>query len=189
MSFREKIKQIFRHRQISSPATFEPTPAPGQLPNHSSSTSFPTFAIKKTKTNATTKTARETQRREKKERKEQKKRDKAKNSKPKIELYKPHEIPPSKYRGARDEAHQQRLNAYTFDFGGSSARVAQVSSPELSPRATMFIPAQRGVDMVLDSVAGDVVAGEFIILFFIFYVMVVSRSRGLFTLLLHVLEF
>lgn len=192
MSFRQKLKQIFSSRQTSSPETLEPpTSAPVQPTNHSS-TSFPTFAIKKTKTNATTKTTKEAQKREKREKKEQKKRDKRKNSKPKIELYKPYEIPPSKYRGPRDEAHQQRLNAYTFNSAGSSTRVAQANSPELSPRATIFVPARSGsdvsekigplpmVDMVED------VASEFMFYFY-FYSVVVSRSRFVY-LLLHVFE-
>lgn len=142
----------------AQPAAHSNTPSPS-----------PTFAIRKTKTDRTTKAAKEAQKREKRERKEQKKREKRNSSKPKIELYKPHEIPPSKYRGPRDEAHQRRLNAYTFNLASSSARVAPVSSPELSPRATVMIPSRRGSDasgkigpVVLDVVEGGVGPGEFI---------------------------
>jgi hypothetical protein len=156
MSFRQKIKQVF-HRPSTSPAT----PEPAQLISHSTP-SFPTFAIKKTKTNATTKTTKEAQKREKKEKKEQKRREKRSNSKPKIELYKPYEIPPSKYRGPRDEAHQQRLNAYTFNtFNtmGSSARITQMSSPDLSPTATRAAPSRRGSDVSgkMESIQVDLV--------------------------------
>lgn len=37
------------------------------------------------------------------------------NGKPKIEYYRRHEVPPSKFRGPFDKEHQKRLAAWSFD--------------------------------------------------------------------------
>ncbi|KAK2757574.1 hypothetical protein FQN54_004543 [Arachnomyces sp. PD_36] len=158
MPFRQKIKSVF-HRPSSSPAVPEPP-----LPTNHSTASFPIFSIRKTKTNTTTKTAatttKEALKREKREKKEQKKREKRRNnSKPKIELYKPYEIPPSKYRGPWDADHQRKLKAYTFTPSGSSARVTKVSSLELSPTATRAPPSRRESD-VSDKIVVDLIEGD-----------------------------
>ena len=198
MSFRQKIKQVF-HRAPSGPSTPSKSGEPGEnisatansnsnINNHkttTSSSSFPSFAIKRVKTRD-----REAEKREKREKKEQRKRDK---SKPKIELYKPYEIPPSKYRGPRDEAHQQRLNAYTFNPGSSSGRLAmQTSSPELSPMATRVTPSRRqSVDsesriqaVVEGLVEGDDGHGEFILPIFYLILLILSQPLSRLKLLI-----
>lgn len=37
------------------------------------------------------------------------------NGKPKVEYYRRHEVPPSKFRGPFDKEHQKRLAAWSFD--------------------------------------------------------------------------
>lgn len=39
----------------------------------------------------------------------------ADNGKPKVEYYRRHEVPPSKFRGPFDKDHQKRLAAWSFD--------------------------------------------------------------------------
>jgi len=60
------------------------------------------------------------------------------NGKPKVEYYRRHEVPPSKFRGPFDKEHQKRLAAWSFDR-------AMVDRPrsldlEISPYATYQNP-------------------------------------------------
>ena len=59
------------------------------------------------------------------------------NGKPKIEYYRRHEVPPSKFRGPFDKEHQKRLAAWSFD----RAMVERPRSLDLpiSPGATYDI--------------------------------------------------
>ncbi|KAG5302293.1 hypothetical protein I7I48_02592 [Histoplasma ohiense] len=67
-----------------------------------------------------------------------------KPSKPKIELYKAHEIPRSKYRGPFDEAHIKRLAAYSISGAMLSADRPRSMLSELSPMGTRAPPSRRG---------------------------------------------
>ncbi|OOQ87250.1 hypothetical protein PEBR_17509 [Penicillium brasilianum] len=62
----------------------------------------------------------------------------AKNGKPKIEYYRRHEIPPSKFRGPFDKEHQKRLAAWSFD--GAMAERPRALDLSLSPCATYDLP-------------------------------------------------
>ncbi|KLJ11696.1 hypothetical protein EMPG_13118 [Blastomyces silverae] len=66
------------------------------------------------------------------------------NGKPKIELYKAHEVPRSKYRGPFDEAHIQRLAAYSISNAMLSADRPRSMLSELSPMGTRAPPSRRG---------------------------------------------
>lgn len=61
------------------------------------------------------------------------------NGKPKVEYYRRHEVPPSKFKGPFDKEHQKRLAAWSFER-------AMVDRPrsldlDLSPCATNDLPA------------------------------------------------
>lgn len=62
----------------------------------------------------------------------------AKNGKPKVEYYRRHEIPPSKFRGPFDKEHQKRLAAWSFD--GAMAERPRPMDLSLSPCATCDLP-------------------------------------------------
>ncbi|PGG98841.1 hypothetical protein GX51_06576 [Blastomyces parvus] len=66
------------------------------------------------------------------------------NGKPKIELYKPHEVPRSKYRGPFDENHIERLAAYSISNAMLSADRPRSMLSELSPMGTRAPPTRRG---------------------------------------------
>ncbi|KAJ6126585.1 hypothetical protein N7523_002197 [Penicillium sp. IBT 18751x] len=69
------------------------------------------------------------------------------NGKPKVEYYRRHEIPPSKFRGPFDKEHQKRLAAWSFEGAmGDRPRSLDLS---LSPCATYDLPPS-------DSDTGDV---------------------------------
>lgn len=61
-----------------------------------------------------------------------------KNGKPKVEYYRRHEIPPSKFRGPFDKEHQKRLAAWSFD--GAMAERPRSHDLSLSPCATYDLP-------------------------------------------------
>ncbi|EEH16760.2 hypothetical protein PABG_06847 [Paracoccidioides brasiliensis Pb03] len=65
------------------------------------------------------------------------------NGKPKIELYKAHEIPRSKYWGPFDEAHLRRLAAYSITDAMSRERRPRSMISE-SPLGTRVSPSRRG---------------------------------------------
>ncbi|OJD20874.1 hypothetical protein ACJ73_07790 [Blastomyces percursus] len=75
------------------------------------------------------------------------------NGKPKIQLYKAHEVPRSKYRGPFDEAHIQRLAAYSISNAMLSADRPRSILSELSPMGTRAPPSRRGS---IESEGGDV---------------------------------
>lgn len=60
------------------------------------------------------------------------------HGRPKIEYYRRHEVPPSKFRGPFDKEHQKRLAAWSFDV----AMAERPRSPDLSlsPCATYDLP-------------------------------------------------
>lgn len=62
----------------------------------------------------------------------------SKNGKPKVEYYRRHEIPPSKFRGPFDKEHQKRLAAWSFD--GAMAERPRSPDLSLSPCATYDRP-------------------------------------------------
>lgn len=62
-----------------------------------------------------------------------------KNGKPKVEYYRRHEIPPSKFRGPFDKEHQKRLAAWSFD-GAMAERPRASDDLSLSPCATCDLP-------------------------------------------------
>jgi hypothetical protein len=62
-----------------------------------------------------------------------------KNGKPKVEYYRRHEIPPSKFRGPFDKEHQKRLAAWSFD-GAMAERPRSFDDYSLSPCATYDLP-------------------------------------------------
>ncbi|KAK2809730.1 hypothetical protein FQN50_003575 [Emmonsiellopsis sp. PD_5] len=64
------------------------------------------------------------------------------NGKPKIELYKEHEIPRSKYRGPFDEDHIKRLAAYTISGATTESDRPRSFVSELSPMGTRA-PSRR----------------------------------------------
>ncbi|EAS28235.3 uncharacterized protein CIMG_09439 [Coccidioides immitis RS] len=64
-----------------------------------------------------------------------------KDGNPIIELYKPHEVPRSKYRGPFDEEHLKRLAAYSIPAAMSDRPRSMVS--ELSPMGTWAPPSRR----------------------------------------------
>ncbi|KAK2774125.1 hypothetical protein FQN53_003750 [Emmonsiellopsis sp. PD_33] len=64
------------------------------------------------------------------------------NGKPKIELYKEHEIPRSKYRGPFDEEHIKRLAAYTISSATTGSDRPRSFVSELSPMGTRA-PSRR----------------------------------------------
>ncbi|KKZ68213.1 hypothetical protein EMCG_06104 [[Emmonsia] crescens] len=66
------------------------------------------------------------------------------NGKPKIELYKAHEVPRSKYRGPFDEAHIERLAAYSIPGAMLTANRPRSMLSELSPTGTRAPPSRRG---------------------------------------------
>ncbi|EEH41224.2 hypothetical protein PAAG_03510 [Paracoccidioides lutzii Pb01] len=65
------------------------------------------------------------------------------NGKPKIELYKAHEVPRSKYWGPFDEAHLRRLAAYSITDAMSRERRPRSMISE-SPLGTRVSPSRRG---------------------------------------------
>ena len=69
------------------------------------------------------------------------------NGKPKVEYYRRHEIPPSKFRGPFDKEHQKRLAAWSFE--GAMADRPRSLDLSLSPCATYDLPPS-------DSDTGDV---------------------------------
>ncbi|KAF3388740.1 hypothetical protein F1880_004486 [Penicillium rolfsii] len=62
-----------------------------------------------------------------------------KNGKPKVEYYRRHEIPPSKFRGPFNKEHQKRLAAWSFD-GAMAERSRASDDLSLSPCATYDLP-------------------------------------------------
>ncbi|OJD15714.1 hypothetical protein AJ78_04049 [Emergomyces pasteurianus Ep9510] len=66
------------------------------------------------------------------------------NGKPKIELYKSHEVPRSKYRGPFDEAHIQRLAAYSIPNAMLASNRPRSMLSEFSPMGTRALPSRRG---------------------------------------------
>ncbi|OAX81640.1 hypothetical protein ACJ72_04019 [Emergomyces africanus] len=66
------------------------------------------------------------------------------NGKPKIELYKAHEVPRSKYRGPFDEAHIQRLAAYSIPNAMLPANRPRSMLSEYSPTGTRAPPSRCG---------------------------------------------
>jgi hypothetical protein len=75
-----------------------------------------------------------------------------KNGKPKVEYYRRHEIPPSKFRGPFDKEHQKRLAAWSFD-GAMAERPRASDDLSLSPCATYDLP--DGPFGPLDPLDGD----------------------------------
>ncbi|KAJ5679881.1 hypothetical protein N7462_008125 [Penicillium macrosclerotiorum] len=61
------------------------------------------------------------------------------NGRPKVEYYRRHEVPPSKFRGPFDKEHQKRLAAWSFD-GAMAARERSLDL-SLSPCATYDGPS------------------------------------------------
>ncbi|PGH00181.1 hypothetical protein AJ79_08286 [Helicocarpus griseus UAMH5409] len=66
------------------------------------------------------------------------------NGKPKIELYKAHEVPRSKYRGPFDEAHIERLAAYSISGAMVDGSRPRSMLSEMSPTGTRAPPTRRG---------------------------------------------
>lgn len=60
------------------------------------------------------------------------------NGRPKVEYYRRHEVPPSKFRGPFDKEHQKRLAAWSFD--GAMAERPRSLDLSLSPCATYSLP-------------------------------------------------
>ncbi|KAJ5125204.1 hypothetical protein N7448_004529 [Penicillium atrosanguineum] len=60
------------------------------------------------------------------------------NGKPKVEYYRRHEIPPSKFRGPFDKEHQKRLAAWSFE--AAMADRPRSLDLSLSPYATYDLP-------------------------------------------------
>ncbi|KAE8379092.1 hypothetical protein BDV26DRAFT_260313 [Aspergillus bertholletiae] len=78
------------------------------------------------------------------------------NSNPiKIEYYKRHEIPPSKFKGPFDREHQKRLAAWSFD-----AQAERPHSPDLSLSPCASLPDYLRPCGQEDGVAPDEVAPE-----------------------------
>jgi hypothetical protein len=63
---------------------------------------------------------------------------KSDDTKPKIEYYRRHECPPSKFKGPFDRDHQKRLAAWTF--AGATVEKTRSFEPSLSPYATCDAP-------------------------------------------------
>lgn len=66
------------------------------------------------------------------------------NGKPKVEYYRRHEIPPSKFRGPFDKEHQKRLAAWSFERA-TEDRPRSLDLP-LSPCATNDYPSPSDSD-------------------------------------------
>lgn len=71
------------------------------------------------------------------------------SSKPKIEYYRRHDCPPSKFKGPFDRDHQKRLAAWSFE--GASVEKRRSFELSLSPCATYDSPDSP----VSDSVSPD----------------------------------
>ncbi|KAJ5083007.1 hypothetical protein N7532_012050 [Penicillium argentinense] len=72
------------------------------------------------------------------------------NGRPKVEYYRRHEVPPSKFRGPFDKEHQKSLAAWSFD----GAMMERTRSPDLalSPCATYDLPGPiDGLDETTDT--------------------------------------
>ncbi|CAG8358349.1 unnamed protein product [Penicillium salamii] len=63
---------------------------------------------------------------------------KSDTSKPKIEYYRRHECPPSKFKGPFDRDHQKRLAAWSFE--GATVEKDRTFELSLSPCATYDVP-------------------------------------------------
>ena len=74
---------------------------------------------------------------------------KSDTSKPKIEYYRRHECPPSKFKGPFDRDHQKRLAAWSFE--GATVEKRRSFEVSLSPCATFDSPDSP----VSDSVSPD----------------------------------
>lgn len=81
---------------------------------------------------------------------------KSNNGKPKVEYYRRHEVPPSKFRGPFDKEHQKRLAAWSFD--GAMAERPRSLDLSLSPCATYDQPPDGfgPLDPLHSDGAGDI---------------------------------
>ncbi|PGH03144.1 hypothetical protein AJ80_08740 [Polytolypa hystricis UAMH7299] len=155
MAFREKMRRVFSRPSNSSSSaaaasSSTPLKSHPQQPTHSSKPSTATtatttsslklsrFRSKKSKTNSTN--------------------TKNRKIKPKIEIYKPHELPRSKYRGPFDEEHIQRLAAYSIPRAQEERPRSMVS--EFSPMGTRAPPTRRGSVSDEDEGPGPALAGQ-----------------------------
>lgn len=75
------------------------------------------------------------------------------NGKPKVEYYRRHEVPPSKFKGPFDKEHQKRLAAWSFE----RAMVDRPRTPnlDLSPCATNDLPGPLPSDSDIGNVSPD----------------------------------
>jgi len=74
------------------------------------------------------------------------------DGKPKVEYYRRHECPPSKFKGPFDREHQKRLAAWSFD--GAMVEKTRSLDLSLSPYATYSSPGSPS-DSVSDDLAND----------------------------------
>ncbi|KAI1912548.1 hypothetical protein LOZ39_002409 [Ophidiomyces ophidiicola] len=79
-----------------------------------------------------------------------------KDGKPLIEIYKPHEVPRSKYRGPVDEEHSRALAAYSIPSALSDRPRSLVS--DFSPMGTRA-PTRRNSIVGHDAVTGRMLEG------------------------------
>jgi hypothetical protein len=77
-------------------------------------------------------------------------RSKSDEGRPKVEYYRRHECPPSKFKGPFDRDHQKRLAAWSFD--GAMVEKTRSFDSSVSPFATYGSPASPNSD---DSVSPD----------------------------------
>lgn len=75
------------------------------------------------------------------------------NGKIKIEYYRRHEVPRSKYRGPVDPEHQRKLAAWTFE--GAMAHRPRSIDLELSPCASIVVPPDEVPPFEIDSPDAD----------------------------------
>ncbi|KAL1957550.1 hypothetical protein VTO42DRAFT_5777 [Malbranchea cinnamomea] len=69
-----------------------------------------------------------------------------KDGKPKIELYKPHEVPPSKYRGPVDPNHLKKLEDYSWARATANRERPRSVVSQLSPTETGLLTFWAGLD-------------------------------------------
>ncbi|EEP80031.1 predicted protein [Uncinocarpus reesii 1704] len=137
MPIREKIKRVFSRTSAasssSSPSSSITTPAPQR--SKPKTTTVVLAGVKTVKVKPRL----------------------GKDGKPKIEIYKPHEVPRSKYRGPFDQDHLRSLAAYSIPTAMSDRPRSMVS--ELSPMGTWAPPTRRNSLVRHEAVAKKMIDG------------------------------